>query len=282
MAIRSDKRDINMMNTLETSWTMKIPEEKKGLDAGMLKIIAVISMVIDHTGCMLVGRYMNSLGASVASAAGREALLGWRLEYKNLVIFYNLLRDIGRIAFPIYCFFLVEGLIRTRDRKKYALRLLLFGVISEIPFDLALSGNLVYLDHQNVFFELFAGLLTIICLEEIEKRINSRIFKAVLTMGTVVAAFVITEFTKLDYSGLGILCIVVLYLLRGSKIRHLVAGAIVFAWEFPASLAFAILATYNGKRGKGLKYLFYLIYPVHLLLLYIISVVLGLGAYTAW
>ena len=107
-----------------------------------LKWIAVISMLIDHTAEVLINH----------NAALTDPI--WAQ-------IYVLMRGIGRIAFPIYAFLLVEGFLHTRDVKKYLARMLTFAVVSEIPFDLAVFHTPFYWGYQNVFFTLFLGLLAL-------------------------------------------------------------------------------------------------------------------------
>ena len=114
-----------------------------------LKLIAVITMFIDHFGATVMGQAVLRLPAVKADAG----------LYQNMLLLYRLIRYIGRIAFPIFCFLLVEGFIYTRDVKKYAGRLLLFALLSEFPFDLALKQGVFAPRSQNVYFTLFFGLL---------------------------------------------------------------------------------------------------------------------------
>nr|MCR5451573.1 conjugal transfer protein TraX [Lachnospiraceae bacterium] len=120
-----------------------------GLTAFKIKMIAIISMLIDHIGAGLIEPIiLNSNGL------GEKSL-------QFLVSLNFVMRAIGRLAFPIFCFFIVEGLFKTRSRFKYALRLAIFAVISELPFDIGLMGGIYKPDHNNVFFTLLIGLLMI-------------------------------------------------------------------------------------------------------------------------
>ena len=107
---------------------------KKGLTGSTLKIIAMIAMLIDHIGAAVLVRVIRSTGDM------------------SLYEGYTILRKIGRIAFPIFCFLLVEGFIHSSDKKKYALRLGIFALLSEVPFDLAFQSKVVGFEYQNVFF----------------------------------------------------------------------------------------------------------------------------------
>lgn len=102
--------------------------KRAGLSAMTLKYIAMATMLVDHMGYVL---------------------FPWILW----------LRCVGRIAFPIFAFQIAEGCIRTHDRRRYALRLLLFAVLTEVPFDLAFNGQVLYLGYQNVLWTLLAGAL---------------------------------------------------------------------------------------------------------------------------
>ncbi|MBP3913178.1 MAG: hypothetical protein J6D14_02080, partial [Lachnospiraceae bacterium] len=123
----------------------------RGLSGAVLKMIAVITMTIDHVGKGIVQQKILKNPEIVSGLLSRD----------DLRRLYDLMRDIGRIAFPIYCFLLVEGFLHTRSRAKYCIRLFLFALISEIPFNLGLYGTLWYKAHNNVFFELGAGLLAV-------------------------------------------------------------------------------------------------------------------------
>ncbi len=233
-----------------------------GLDGSVLKYIAIITMLIDHVGAILVAPMIYRSGMN----GMWNPELGWTL--------YEWLRNIGRIAFPIFCFFLVEGFFYTRNVKKYAFRLFLFALISEIPFNLGFYGKIFYTGGQNVYFTLFIGLGVMAGLKYIDakgfesegKVVAARI--AVTAIGCILAVVLET-----DYHMYGILSIVVLYMYRleGKRLKQLLMGAITFLWEPWALLAFPLLYLYNGKRGKQPKYLFYAFYPVHIILLYLIS-----------
>lgn len=120
-----------------------------------LKLIAVITMLIDHFGATVMSQAILKLPAVKADAD----------LYHNMLILYRLIRYIGRVAFPIYCFLLVEGFIHTHSKLKYLLRLGIFVLISEIPFDYAIYNHWFYPDKQNVFFTLFFGMLVMVLVD---------------------------------------------------------------------------------------------------------------------
>ncbi|MCM1569245.1 MAG: conjugal transfer protein TraX [Roseburia sp.] len=263
-------------------WTKEIPEEKKGLSGSTIKLIAVITMIIDHIGAAVLGRYLTQTGiGNIMQSGSQEALAAWMREFYGLYATYEVMRYIGRVAFPIYCFLLVEGFFRSRDLRKYSLRLFLFAVISEIPFDLAFNGKVWYSGYQNVFFELFVGLLTIMGICAVGERIRSRFLNVLACIGITAAAAMLAEGMALDYGAIGIVCIVLLYSSASNKRRQIIVGALSFCWELTAPLAFIPISFYNGKRGLSLKYFFYMIYPIHLLLLYFICLCLGIAGYSA-
>lgn len=135
--------------------------EKRGISGSTIKIIAVIAMLIDHTAAVVMIREIMARGFQEAALGGQSLLLGWLMENGVLFYGYEIMRMIGRLGFPIFCFLLVEGFQRTRDVKKYALRLGLFALISELPFNLAVTGRLWYSGYQNVYFTLLIGLLAL-------------------------------------------------------------------------------------------------------------------------
>ena len=175
------------------------------------------------------------------------------------------MRNIGRVACPIFCFQLVEGFIHTSNRNKYALRLALFALVSEIPFNLAVNNQLIGFDSKNVFFTLLIGLLTIWAMEKLEQ------IHALLIIPTAAAGGILAYFINCDYDYRGIILIVILYLFRYHKALQTLAGAVSLYWEWPAIFAFIPINMYNGKKGWNMKNFTYVFYPAHLILLYAIS-----------
>lgn len=232
---------------------------QRGISGSTIKMIAIISMLIDHIGAVVVQRmlYFPQYGG----------------ELRTL---YMILRSIGRLGFPIFCFLLVEGFTHTRNVWKYALRLGVFALLSEVPFDLAFSDAWMYNGYQNVFVTLLIGLFVMIFIDRIGKRKWPVALKAPLQLCVVIAGMYAAEFLKTDYAALGVMCIVTIFLFRKNRLAQAIAGAVVFLWEIPASLAFLPVAAYNGKRGWKMKYFFYAFYPCHLLILYGIARLLQL------
>lgn len=230
---------------------------KKGLSGNALKMIAIITMMIDHIGAAVIENgilRLPELTSFDVIMQSERLMFWWQTDM--------ILRMIGRIAFPIFCFLMVEGFVHTRDVKKYGLRLLAFCFISEIPFDLAFWNSWFEPQHQNVYFTLFLGLIAMIGV----KRYRESIWKQMLIVLVCAGS---ATFLKTDYGSFGVFLIVLLYWLRGNKKMQTILGAISVAWELTAPLAFIPLWMYNGERGKwNVKYLFYVFYPAHILLLW--------------
>ena len=246
---------------------------KRGISSAVLKNIAVMTMLIDHIGAVIVTRMLIKNGV-----------------FGGLYDIYMAMRIIGRFAFPIYCFLLVEGFQRTHDVKKYLGRIFLFALISEVPFDLALSGRAWYPAYQNVFFTLLLGLLTIAGLQLVEQHfggteIRKRFLRVGLDAVIVIAGCALALILKTDYNFKGVMAIVVLYLFRNRKKAQIWAGVIVFllmdGLEMIAALSFILIWFYNGTRGRQNKYFFYFFYPVHLLLLWLVCVAMGIAGIPA-
>lgn len=255
---------------------------KRGISGSTLKIIAVVSMVIDHTAAGILGRFLYSSGLGSLDAGNLSQVQEWLAGNAQLFTIYNVMRMIGRIAFPIYCFLLVEGFEHTRDRMKYAARLLLFAAVSELPFDLLFKGSILEFSYQNVFFTLFFGVVVMMGIQTVGERFYGKpVVSAVLTWTVIAAGMAAAQFANTDYAAIGVFCIVVIYLCRKKKVWQIIAGCIVFSWEITAPLAFVPIGFYNGRRGWKLKYFFYLVYPVHLLILYLICMALGVASYPA-
>lgn len=244
-------------------------EERQGLTGSTLKIIAMITMFIDHLGASLlengIMRQVSEQSVLSADVAALHAYNKWRAVD---IVF----RGIGRLAFPIFCFLLVEGFIHTRDWRKYFARLFVFSLISEIPFDLAFHRKWFYWGGQNVFFTLWIAVLVLAAVSYFEKREDiHQAGRWLLQTGVTLAGAALAYFLHTDYDGFGVVVIVLLYLFRRDRRRQAIVGVCAFLWEVTASLAFLPIYYYNGKRGLQLKYVFYVFYPAHLLLLGLVT-----------
>lgn len=249
---------------------MNQKKQAEGITGSTLKLIAMITMLIDHIAATLIYRTMNHemLINGIVTIEQKDAYIS---EHIIMYGAYMVMRAIGRIAFPIFCFLLVEGFLYTRNKGKYALRLGIFALISEIPFDLAVRNTICSLEGQNVFFTLLLGLLAMICLERIKKKYGE---KKGLFFLTMIFFMGIAFFLKTDYAAGGVWVIIVMYLFHEDKMKRMGFG--VFAllscgmMECFAFVNLFFIDKYNGKRGSSLKYIFYLFYPVHLLILALI------------
>ena len=212
----------------------------KIFSGSMLKLLAVVTMLIDH-------------GALIFSA--------W-LPTQTVTV----LRQVGRLAFPIFCFLAAEGYVHTRNKKRYAFSLLLFALISEVPFDLMLSGNWFYMGKQNIYFTLFFGVLMMFFYENAEGRLKKALL--MLCVGVTTLLF------DVDYGIRGVLLIFLLYVLREQPFAKTALAYPLLSGGWAAFAAFIPINLYNGKRGfiRGpwLKYSFYVFYPAHILILILI------------
>ena len=235
-----------------------------GLTSNLLRGIAVLLMISDHVWAT----YM-SLG-------------DW-------------MTHIGRMAFPIFAFQIAEGFVHTKNFKKYALRLLGFALLSELPFNLFYSSRWFNPYHQNVLFTLLLGLMAIKVIDSLKKNHKAKdIALSVLWLLLIVVGSVIGF---VDYGLNGVLMVVMFYIFRDfpfawvCQLIGMVCINIIFfegqvvpfelfgkIFEIPTQ-GFAVFALipiwlYGGRKGvsnKFLQYGFYAFYPVHMIILYLIK-----------
>lgn len=212
---------------------------KIGINTFTLKIIAIASMLVDHIGAILFPQYLG-------------------------------LRIVGRVAFPIFTYTLVEGFLHTHDVKKYMLRLGLLALISEIPFDLAFFGTVWSPSRQNVFFTLFLGVLMLYLLLKAPTALRG--------FFCVLAILLLSEFLNTDYSSMGLLMIYWFYQFRDNKVMKLLGVALINLFLMGGIQAYAIvalipIALHNGEQGPKCKTFFYGFYPVHLMVLVLIRLI---------
>lgn len=245
---------------------------KSGFTGSQLKWIAVITMFIDHIGAVLLEYgLLPKVSDAVLAGNSYKFLVA---DYHFWYVFNEVLRMIGRLAFPLFCFLLVEGYLHTKNIKKYALRLGLFALISEVPFDLAVFNSYFEPGGQNVFFTLLICLLVLWGLDYFEKTLIDSMmpFRYLVPLTGILAA----QFLQTDYAGFGILLIFLLYECRNRRKFQCIAGAFLTLFNsYTGWIAFLFIWFYNGERGKQLpKYFFYGFYPAHLLLLFLVRLIL--------
>lgn len=232
----------------------------RGLTGSALKWIAILAMLIDHIGAFLIEPYLSQKGIPGGLFFGGLAKSS---PYYGIFQINLILRLIGRLAFPIFTFLLVEGFLHTRNIKRYIVQMGIFALISEIPFDLANSSLMMENTYQNVFFTLFIGLLVITIFDKIHKKNNIRWLIPIVGM-------IISEILRTDYSSMGIIIIFIFYYFHDDfKLRNLFNG-LMFSLQITAIFALIPIQLYNGKRGKQNKFFFYIFYPAHLILLFLI------------
>ncbi|MBR2894737.1 MAG: hypothetical protein IKC03_03630 [Oscillospiraceae bacterium] len=209
----------------------------------------------------------------------------------------TLLSCIGRIAFPIFAFLIVEGYHHTRDVKKYAQRLLIFAILSEIPSDLMSIASPFYSRHQNVLWTFLIGL-ALIHLNEKAKNTGKIVLRVLAAAGTIAVGYYVGMLTRVDYSQAGVLTVLTFYFFRGRKwwcfVGQLVSlGYLHFVMLASTALEFTVLGhalsipkqglailalipiwLYRGRQGahtKGLQFLYYAFYPVHMLVIAVLA-----------
>jgi hypothetical protein len=261
--------------------------ERKEITAATLKWIAVITMIIDHFGASILETWLYR---------SQLPYYDWMLQLDRVC------RSIGRMAFPIFIFLMIEGLYHTRNRWKYLARLLLLAFISEVPFDCAFFlsryqfDNHVFIEfgYQNVFVTLSIGLFMCILLEKVRPRTHHFaldremeaqtgnpivddtpkmiLLKALACVVIMVACAYANEFLRADYGATGIIGFIGMYWgnvwFRENWRTFLlgVAGLTMLnRFEMVAVVDLFFITRYQGTKGKSMnKWFFYFVYPVHL------------------
>lgn len=161
-----DRNDTSMMNPA-------VAQRKSGISGSTLKLIAIFTMMIDHTAATILEKTLIARGMFKLDPTDASATMQFYADNGLIYAADMIMRLIGRIAFPIFCFLLIEGFMHTRNVTKYAIRLALFAAISEIPFDLAFNNHILEYGYQNVFFTLLIGLLTLISFRCLQQKVEN-------------------------------------------------------------------------------------------------------------
>lgn len=223
----------------------RVFDKFKIFNGAQLKYIAMLSMLLDHVN---------------------KALLYPNLNHDALLKLSDLLDVLGRIAFPIFLFFLVEGFFKTKNRMKYLLNLLVFAIISEVPFDLFTTRTFFEPNGNNILFTFAMVLVTIWCIDSLKNKVPKVVWY-LFSFVIVAAMCLMTMITGVDYeyhAVLGGYFFYIFHTIYPVSIPFAFASMIKEPW---ALLGFGFMLTYNGERGKQNKWMNYAFYPVHLLIL---------------
>lgn len=237
--------------------------EKNGISSFSLHVVAMVCMVCDHA---------------------------WALLFPQA----EWLTCIGRIAFPIFAFLIAEGYRRTTDVKRYMQRLLVFALVSEIPFNLMYGSSIFYPFHQNALWTFLIALCAMIIMDRIRKT-HGKPVSIVLCALITLLFFVLGYVSMADYFGAGVLTVLVFYFFSGSTWSDRIGLFVCLCWinlellggyYYPLYIGgyqlnliqqgFALLALipvwlYKGKQGyhkRWFRWFCYAFYPFHMLALY--------------
>lgn len=237
--------------------------EKKpfGLTSFALKRIAVVSMVIDHIDSFLLPALLRSGMADgtlevTAETAGR---------IQAIFLLKSICNALGRLAFPLFCFLMVEGFLHTRDRYRYGLRMGAFALLSEIPFNLAHYQTAFAPQLQNVMFTLAVSIFTLLYIAKAEAEWNGRPSRYGVILLIALVGAGAAFFLRGEYVFLGVAAAVLFYLLREKgalRLLGLLPLIVVSPWVL---LVAPFILLYSGERGTGSKWFFYIFYPAHFL-----------------
>lgn len=245
------------------------------LSGNQLKIIAAICMLVDHAAKVFFAssayRIINPMLAAGQISSEQLRLIDF--------IYKQILCGIGAVAFPVFAFTFAEGFRHTHSKKRYLLRLALFALISEFPFDATFFGRYQeglpgwpwYWYHQNVFFTYLQALCALWLMEQANK-IKSKPLSVLLQGMIMLIACCVAQFVVYgDYRGYGVFLIIVVYLLRNNRLYQILGMILVkivfdrFYYPISFLISLILILLYNGKRGeKNLKPFFYGFYPIHI------------------
>lgn len=207
-----------------------------------------------------------------------KALIYPNLQGGVMNVISDVFDIIGRIAFPIFIFLLVEGFFKTRNRWKYLGTLLLFGVISEVPFDMFTTGTFFEPNWNNIMFTLALVLVSIWIVDVLKRKMAKlpKILWYFVSFLIVIIMCFIASSLSVDYDYHAILIGYIYYIFHEKQFWTIPFNFLSMYKEPWALLGFGLCFTYNGERGRQNKIVNYLFYPVHLLILGMIRMYLGI------
>lgn len=237
-----------------------------------LKMFACVTMLIQSIGIIVVEKRLIRLDEY--TQAGLSQALAEDSHLMTLAGIGSVMQLIGGLAVPVFAFLLVEGFRHTKDFRKYFLRILIFAVLSEIPYDYAYSQSFLDWSGQNALVTMAVSLLMLYFLEMIKEK--KSVLCHVARLLIVTCAVVWVTILKAEYGFSIVLLTAVFYLLYAKNGWKTFLGALISLLYVTGPLAFYGIWCYNEKRGDRLpKYIYYVFYPAHLLALGIAGGLMG-------
>lgn len=246
---------------------------KIGISSNALKRVAMISMVCDHIGYKLIE---HGILRGYDLSKNTIQLLA-DPSVRKYFLLDAVLRGIGRIGYQIFAYLIVISFLKTRNVYKYLMRMLVFAILSEVPFDLFWADSVMNFGHQNVLFTYLLGLLAILSIDRLWKK--GMLFK-ILSIGTVMLCIAAGFVLRVDYNAVGVLVVVLCYVLRNYPLYRdvsiVVALTIQYILDAVSCFSIIFIRLCNGeyRRPKRFRYFFYWFYPVHMLILILLEKIL--------
>lgn len=212
-----------------------------------LKYIAFTSMLIYHVNNAIITPLLDGHGF--------------------LLHLSNIFSILGRISFPIFIFLIVEGFFKTKSRKKYIINLLIFGLISEVPFDMFTSRTFFNPNWNNMMFTLALCLINIWLIDFLKDKFKNKFSWYFISIIIVIIFGLLAMFLSLDYDYHAIVLSYLFYIFYDRPLLGAGLGYLSIIKEVYSFLGFAVTVCYNGQRGRQNKLFNYLFYPVHIFIL---------------
>lgn len=255
---------------------MEEKQEKKSTNAALfvslnekqLKNVAAVFMLLNTFACAILQNGILKY-YSYTTEQLNERIAG--LTGFSLDMLASILQIIGVIALPLIIYMLVEGFKHTANDVRYLLSLAILGIVSEIPYDLAFHHQFFFWDEQSPALALFiCGAFIMLCSRFLDNfpKVPRIVFVIIATLSAIAWCMVL----RISYGVIAVPLASCYYNLYEHKVAKNILGALITSLTLSGPLSLYLLYGYNGERGNiRNKYVYYLFYPVQLILLAAIS-----------
>ena len=238
------------------------------ITADGLKMFACITMLIQTVGIAVIEKGLIHLDQYTQESLNQAMSQDSRLM--TLAGIGSIMQLIGGMAIPVFAFLLVEGFRNTSDYKKYLIRMIITALVSEIPYDLAIRGKVWDFSSQNAMITMCICLIMLKCMELFSD--STRFAGSMVRILIMIAAIVWVSILRAEYGLCMVLLVTVFYVFDTRNVLKTVLGCIISLMYVTGPIAFYGIWCYTGERKDRInKYVYYVFYPVHLLVLGVIA-----------